>query len=81
MGNELRHPELSKVLDSEIDSLSALLGDTDEGRVAVLLEACRAAIKHLNADIPSHPMRDKCFAAMGNARAILMDALEKAGEP
>jgi len=39
-----------------------------------LLAACQAAIKELNADIPTHPMRDKCFHFMYRAKSILSAA-------
>lgn len=46
-----------------------------KARVEELEKACREAIKELQADIPSHPMRDKCFQAMSIARRLLSYAL------
>ena len=40
-----------------------------------LLEACRAAERELNANISSHPMRDKCFHHMHRAKIILRAAI------
>jgi hypothetical protein len=42
-----------------------------------LLKAIREAEAVLLTDIPSHPMRDKCFAVMSKARTILEAAYER----
>ena len=44
---------------------------------AEIIEDLKAAKKALAADIPSHPMRDKCFAAMHKTRAHIDAALAK----
>jgi hypothetical protein len=42
-----------------------------------LLKAIREAEAVLRTDIPSHPMRNKCFAVMSKARTILEAAYER----
>ena len=70
----LRHPFAIVPKLEDAQQIVALFA-----RVDALEKACKAAKNALSADIPSHPMRDKCFAVIHAASKILSSALAQPG--